>query len=195
MSSDEEEKYFKQRDAEKLAQARREKQLAAVREREREGVQDVLQSSEEVADEALSLGFDSQTARVLPLVPLIQMAWADGSVSTAESEKVEELAAGFGIEEDTPAHNFLTLLLSEQPSDVFFERVNRVITHLVDDNPEYWKDKSVVELSREVAEASGGFFNLTSPINADEGNLLSDFATLFAVQEKGAGDVISNGDE
>ncbi len=191
MSSEEEEKYFKQRDLEKLAEARREQQLEAIRQQERESVQHVLQSSDEVAAEALALGFDSETARVLPLVPLIQMAWADGSVSTAENEKVLELAHQFGIDTDSPAHNFLTLLLGEQPSDVFFERVDRVIAHLVEENPGYWQDKSVVELAREVAEASGGFFNLTSPINAKEGKLLGRFAELFSVQERPAGDIIT----
>ncbi|QDG53383.1 hypothetical protein FIV42_22345 [Persicimonas caeni] len=190
MSSEEEDKYFKQRDMEKIAEARREQQLEAIRQQEREGVQDVLQSSDEVAAEALALGFDSETARVLPLVPLIQMAWADGSVTTAENEKVLELAYRFGIEREGPAHNFLTLLLGEQPSDVFFERVDRVIAHLVEEQPNYWQDKSVVDLAREVAEASGGFFKLTSPINGDEKKLLDRFAELFSVQERSAGDVI-----
>lgn len=192
MSSEEEEKYFKQRDREKIAEARREQQLEAIRQHEREGVQDVLQSSDEVAAEALALGFDSETARVLPLVPVIQMAWADGSVTTAENDKVLELAHQFGIDRDGPAHNFLTLLLGEQPSDVFFERVDRVISHLVEERPDYWQNKSVVELAREVAEASGGFFNLTSPINSDEKKLLDRFAELFSVQERSANDVITN---
>ena len=195
MSSDEEDKYFKKRDAEKLAEARREKQLAAIRQREREGVQDILQSSDEVAREALDLGFDSETARVLPLAPVIQMAWIDGKVTSAENRKVLELAADFGIDEGSPAHNFLKLLLSEHPSDVFFDRVNRVIGHLVEENPDYWHDKSVVDLSKEVAEASGGFFNLTDPINRDEQNLLDDFAEAFSVQAKSAEDVINSEDE
>ena len=191
MSSEEEDKYFKERDREKIADARREQQLAAIRQKEREGVQDVLQSSDEVAAEALALGFDSETARVLPLVPVIQMAWIDGSVTSAENDKVLELARQFGIDVDSPSHNFLTLLLGEQPSDIFFKRVDRVIAHLVEEEPDYWQDKSVVELSKDVAEASGGFFNLTSPINDAERRLLSRFAELFSVQERPATDVLS----
>jgi hypothetical protein len=193
--SDEEDKYFKERELEQLAKARREQQLSAIRQSEREEVQDVLQSSDEVAAEALDLGFDSETARVLPLVPVIQMAWIDGSVSGAEADKVVELARGFGIDVDTPAHNFLTLLLGEQPSQIFFERVNRVIEHLVEEQPDYWRDKSVVDLAKEVAEASGGFFSLTSPINSDERNLLDQFAETFSVEKRGASDVIAKDED
>lgn len=195
MSSEEEEKYFKERDREKIAQARREQQLEAIRQQERDGVKQVLQSSDEVAAEALSLGFDSETARVLPLVPLIQMAWVDGSVTSAENDKVLELARGFGLKVGTPAYNFLTLLLNEQPSEIFFKRVNRVIEHLVDDHPDYWEDKSIAELAEEVAHASGGFFNLTDPINSKERDLLSEFAEHFSVQGKSAGDLLDDQDD
>ncbi|MFW5968147.1 MAG: hypothetical protein ACOCV2_11545 [Persicimonas sp.] len=195
MTSDEEDKYFKKRDAQKLADARRERQLEAVKEQEREGVREALQSSEKVAEEALNLGFDSETARVLPLVPVIQMAWADGSVSSAEDEQVRQLADRFGIRDNSPADEFLTLLLEERPSDLFFERVNRVIAHLVEENPDYWSEKSVVSLARDVAEASGGFFGLTDPINSDERDLLEDFAQAFGVDTRSAEDVINNGEE
>ncbi len=194
MSSEEEDKYFKERDREKIAEARRAQQLAAIRQQEREGIQEVLQSSDEVATEALALGFDSETARVLPLVPLIQMAWADGKVTSAENDKLLEMARRFRVNIGTPAHSFLTLLLGEQPSGIFFERVNRVIEHLVEEHPEYWEEKSVVELAREVAEASGGFFNLTDPISASERDLLADFAAHFEVGERRAADLL-NGEE
>jgi hypothetical protein len=193
--SSEEDNYFKERELEKLAKARREQQLTAIRQGERESIKDVLQSSDEIAAEALDLGFDSETARVLPLVPVIQMAWIDGTVTAAESEKVVSLADGFGIDVDSPAHNFLTLLLGEQPSDIFFERVNRVIGHLVEEQPNYWNDKSIVDLSKEVAEASGGFFSLTDPINAQERTLLTQFAKTFSVDKKGAADVITKDQE
>lgn len=195
MSSEEEDKYFKERDREKIAEARRAQQLEAIRQNEREGVQQVLQSSDEVAAEALALGFDSETARVLPLVPLIQMAWADGKVTSAENDKLLELARQFGVNIGTPAHSFLTLLLGERPSDIFFTRVNRVIEHLVDDDPDYWKEKSVVELAHDVAEASGGFFSLTDPISANERNLLADFAEHFEVHERTAGDLLADDED
>lgn len=192
MTSDEEDKYFERKQAEWREDRRREKRLEAIREKEREGIQEVLETSEEVAKEALELGFDKDTARVLPLVPLIEMAWADGEVSSAESRTVRELAKRFGLEPDSEAFDFMTLMLREEPSEVFFERVNRVVSHLVSENPDNWDRDSLVELVKQVAEASGGFFGLTNPINSDERDLLEDFAELFDVEGKSAEDLMND---
>src|SRR5690554_6785403 len=101
--SNEEDDYFKKQDLEKIAAARREAQIASIRQQEQDNVQVVLNTTEDVAAEALSLGFDGETARVLPLVPLIQMAWIDGNVSKKERERLNSLAEGFGIQQDSPA--------------------------------------------------------------------------------------------
>jgi hypothetical protein len=192
MKNDEEEKYFEQKEAEWRKDRRREKRLEAIRQKEREGIQETLQTSEELAEEALELGFDRDTARVLPLVPLIEMAWADGEVSSAEDRTVRELAKRFGLEPDSEAFDFMTLMLREQPSEVFFERVNRIVSHLVEENPDKWDRKSLVGLVEQVAEASGGFFRLTDPINSEERALLEEFAEEFGVEEKSADHVFDD---
>jgi tellurite resistance protein len=123
-------------------------------------------------------------ARVLPLVPMIEMAWADGTVTSGENQRVLEIADQLGLEPGEPAHNFLKMMLFDRPSDLFFERVNRVIAHLIEDNPEEWEGKSVVEFSKEVAEASGGFFGLFDSISEEERRLLEEFAELFSVDTR-----------
>ena len=195
MTSDEEEKYFEVKESEWRDDVRREKRLEAIRKKEKEGIADVLQTSDDVAEEALELGFDQDTARVLPLVPLIQMAWADGTVSSSESRTVRELAKRFGLESDSEAFDFLRLMLSEQPSKLFFERVNRVVRHLIETDANTWDQDSLVDLCEEVAKASGGFFGLTDPINSDERNLLGDFAEAFDVGTRGASDVLGSSDD
>ena len=132
MSSEEENKHIRQHDLDALHRMRREKQLKALRHDERDGIAVALQTSEEVAQEALELGFDQQTARVLPLVPLIQVAWADGSVSGAEARTVLQVAERADIKEGSPPHNFLKLMLDKKPSDLFFDRVDQVIRRLIE---------------------------------------------------------------
>ena len=169
----EEEKYFQQREMERREQLRREKELAALQQEERQNIASNLNTSDEIAAEALALGFDAETARVLPLMPLIQVAWADGSVSGAEERSVTELAERRGIEEGSAAHQFLKRLLLERPSDLFFERVNRVLMHMVAADPDSWVKKSIPELCREVAEASGGFLGVFgSKISEEEQTLI-----------------------
>lgn len=195
MTMDEEDKYFERKQANWREDVRREKRLEAIRSQERDGIADALQTSRDVAEEALELGFDQDTARVLPLVPLVEMAWADGEVSSAESRTVRELAKRFGLEPESEAFDFLRMMLDEQPSEVFFERVNRVVRKLVQNSPDNWDSESLVELVEQVAEASGGFFGLTNPINADERKLLQEFAEHFSVEDKSADDVLDQTSE
>ena len=184
--SSEEEKYIARREAQKKEDAMRERQLEAIKDQERDKIKGELETTDELAQEALELGFDSTTARVLPLIPLIEVAWADGTVTSAENRTVLELAEKYGIEAGSPSHNFLKMLLFEEPSDVFFERVNRVIAHLVSENPEHWSDMSVIELSKQVAQASGGLFGLLESVSEEEREVIEELAELFSVQDKSA---------
>lgn len=193
--SNEEDEYFKKQDLDKIAEARRAAQLASIRQQEQTSIQVALNTNKEVAAEALSLGFDGETARILPLVPLIQMAWIDGNVSKKERERLNTLAAGFGIQKDTPAGEFLEILINERPSDVFFGRVTQVVASMISEDPKFWKSESIIKLCREIAETSGSFFSLRDPINTEESDLLASFAAYFGVEDKTAGDIIiSKGD-
>ena len=102
-------------------------------EQERQGIAATLYTSDDVASEALALGFSAATSRVLPLIPLIQVAWADGSVSSAEERTVLEAAEQRGLVKGSESFALLHSLLVEQPPARFFERVNRVIAHMIAD--------------------------------------------------------------
>ena len=124
----EEDKYFQQ-----LAQERREAQrradaLKVLMEQEREGIAAALATSEDISREALELGFSAHTAAVMPLVPLIQVAWADGSVSSSEERVILEAAQQGGIKPGTRRFRFLYSLLVKRPPARFFERTNIVIS-------------------------------------------------------------------
>lgn len=180
---DEEEEYFQRENLEKKEKLRRKQQLQAIQQQERESIAKTLATSQEIADEAMDLGFDAETARVLPLIPLIQVAWADGKVTLAQSEKVLSKAEAYGVAPDTPAHDFLSLLLDKEPSTVFFKRANKVIKAIVDDNPGGDITTNVLPWSQAVAEASGGFFGLTNPISKKERSALSQIASIFNKSE------------
>lgn len=181
--SKEEEEFFLREDIEKELKLCRQKQLKAIQQRERTGVARALNTSDAVADEAMKLGFDTDTALVLPLVPLIQAAWADGKITTAETRKILEKAELFGIKPDTPASSFLNLLTQEQPTPLFFDRVNVVIKEIVDENPSGEVSTNVLAWSKAVAEASGGFFGLKNPIHKNQQSVLDELATLFGVHD------------
>ncbi|MFB6264636.1 MAG: hypothetical protein ABEL76_13580 [Bradymonadaceae bacterium] len=186
---DEEEKYFERKQAEWRRQVRRQKRLEAIRQKEVHEIAEELETTEEVAEEALALGFDQNTARVLPLLPLIQVAWIDGEIQLGETRRINDLAHEYGIENGTEAHDFLDLLLQERPSDSYFERANRVIRHLLQAGNAKWDGDSIVDLAKTVAESSGSFFGLTDPIAPEEADLLDDFADEFDVHGQEAIDL------
>jgi len=176
--SDEEDKYIKQAESDQIARVRRERQLEALRREEREGIADVLQTSQEIAAEAMDLGFDRETSRILHLVPLIQMAWADGEVQDDERARVLQASHDRGITRGSAAHEFLELLLDQRPSDLFFERTNTVIAHLLKQDPTGREAHDLIEHAKSVATAAGGFFGL-GKVSADEQALIEDLKDLF----------------
>ena len=178
--SNEESNFITQKEKDKLAKERRERQLKALQEQEQKDIAATLNTSDEVAAEALALGIDAATAPVLPLIPLIEVAWADGSLSQKESEAVLEAARNKGIK-NPAALEFIELLLSKKPSQLFFDRINRVIAAMVQ---EHGGDagSTILEQAKAVAEASGGFFGLTNSVSDEEKELLDNFAKMFGIK-------------
>jgi hypothetical protein len=176
--SDEEEKFIKREEADQIARIRRERQLAALREEEREGIAKVLHTSDDVAAEALELGFDRETSRIIHLVPIIQIAWADGQIQSKEREKVLEFATAAGIDSDSGAYDFLELLLEKQPSSLFFERTNQVIAHMLADGGSAVQKDDIVEHARSIASAAGGFFGFGS-VQEEEQKLIDNLIELL----------------
>ncbi len=178
--SDEEEKYIKQSESDQIARIRRQRQLEALRQEERDGIAKVLHSSDDVADAALELGFDRETARILHLVPVIQVAWADDTIQPDEREKVLSLARDRGISETSPAYEFLELLLDKKPSELFFERTNQVIAHLLERDASGLETADLLEQARDVAQAAGGFFGFGDKISDEEKELIEELTELFS---------------
>ena len=89
-----EEEYFRARDRELVEKMRR--AAAADQARQQLHARTGLQDPESVK-ELEALGFTPDTVDLLPFVPLIQVAWAEGGVSGAERQLVTQLARSRGI--------------------------------------------------------------------------------------------------
>ena len=176
----EESNYITQKEIDKLHKTRRARQLAALRADEQQGIAAALNTSDEVAAEALELGFDTATAVILPMVPLIEIAWADGRIEEKERQKVKEFAAANGIT-DAGALEFLELLMENKPSNLFFKRTNRVVAHIIADDPNNPTTQDVLTHALAVAESAGSFFGLTSAVSGAERDMLAELAKILNV--------------
>jgi hypothetical protein len=120
--------------------------------------------------ELAALGFTPETVSVLPLVPIVEMAWAEGGISEAERRLLVTLARGRGIAEGSPADLQLADWLARQPSPAVFERATRLIRAMLDTGSHADGTLTADELikySESIAAASGGILGF-GKVSAEE---------------------------
>lgn len=172
MATEEEEKYFHQQEVERRKEKRRELERAAAEAAEKRKVAATLATDDEaLVTRIRELGFDGDTARVLDLLPLVHVAWADGSVSANERRAISSILAQREIEAGTEAALLMEALMDERPSDTFLSETLELLRDLGGK-----KGASVIELCIQVADASGGFFGLGNKINDEERALIEEIA-------------------
>ena len=137
----------------------------------------------EVLRRVRDLGLDQETGAAILLAPLVQVAWAGGSVTGAERRKVLDLAASRGVTHGTPVYDKLVEWLDKRPSDELFETATEVMRLGFAVLPEPERDqriKALVAAAREVAEASGGglagLLGIGHAVSFDEAQVLDEIA-------------------
>jgi hypothetical protein len=113
------------------------------------------------------LGYDQDTVTLLYLVPLVQVAWLDGSVNQAERNRIRVMAGLQGVRENLAAYRQLMEWLDRRPSDEFFNGTVCVIRILLESLPENEQKEckeALIRRCREVAFASCGLFGWKSKI-------------------------------
>jgi hypothetical protein len=121
-----------------------------------------------------ALGFTPETVSLLPLVPIVQVAWAEGGVSEAERELILQFARERRIEPQSAAGRQLTAWLESRPSDEVFARATRLIRAMIDNPALDRTDLGIEDLihhCEEIAAASGGVLGFHK-ISAEERTLL-----------------------
>lgn len=167
-----EDEYFHRRERELIEKLRQRAQAEAARRQlgEQAGVAD-----EEILQDLQDLGYTPETVTLLHLVPLVQMAWAEGGVSDRERTLIVEAARARGVEADTPADAKLAEWLNTRPSQKLFEQTLRAIRAILESRPEAERDASRSDLlsySTAIAEASGGMLGFRS-VSPEERALLA----------------------
>lgn len=167
-----EEEYFRKREQELIEKLRQRAAADATRRQlsEHAGVAD-----EEILQDLQDLGYTPETVSLLHLVPLVQMAWAEGGVSGRERELIVEAARARGIEAGSPADALLTQWLTTRPSELMFERNLRAIRAILESRPESEREASrndLLSTATAIAEASGGMLGFRA-VSAEERAVLA----------------------
>ena len=170
-----EEDYFRKQDQELIDKMRRAAAAAHVREElgEKTGLHDPA-----LLNDLEALGFAPDTVSLLPLIPLIQVAWAEGGVSRAERSQIVALARTRGIAEGSPADIQLGDWLSARPPALVFAGATRLIRAMLAAGSAETHDLTaddLVKYCEGIAAASGGVLGI-GKISAEERAALNDIA-------------------
>jgi hypothetical protein len=172
-----EEEYFRKKEQELVVKIRRRSAMAAQR-REMAGVTGI--ADEEILSTLQELGYTRETVRLLYLVPLIQVAWASGSVTPSEREIVLDAANMIGIRTGSQVHLQLTDWLDERPDQEFFDQTLRVIRDIMETLPPEKRESGshgLVTFCKNVAAASGGILGFGNKISDDERAVIERIAS------------------
>jgi hypothetical protein len=170
-----EEDYFRKKDQELIEKMRH----AAAAEQARSDLRrETGLDDPALLDQLRDLGFTPETVRLLPLVPVLEVAWVEGGVTPAERELILRLAKTRGIEEESPAGQQLTTWLGERPGAAVFAGARRLVRAMLQSAPAGTDDLSadnLVQYCEQIASASGGMLGIRR-ISSEERALLSSIA-------------------
>lgn len=170
-----EEEYFRRQDRELIEKMRR--ASAAAQDRLAMETQTGIHDPE-MLQQLQDLCFTPGTVALLPLMPVLQVAWAEGGISTGERAAIIALARQRGIAPGSEADAQLTTWLDQRPSADTFRKATRLIAAMVDHPGEGLQDVTADDLLKyceQIASASGGFFGIGS-VSAEERAALQELS-------------------
>lgn len=136
----------------------------------------------ELLDHLLDAGFNAASLTALALVPIVFVAWADGSVTPKERQAVMSAALQRGLEHDPTALQMLEVWLQKHPSrslwklwKEYAEAVHATVSPTLAE----MLIKEILRQATIVAEASGGTLGF-GKISKDEQAILDEVAKLFS---------------
>ena len=157
-----EDAFFKDRDQQLLEKMRRElesfeesKKLAHV-----SGI-----TEERVLKNLVQAGVRAETMTAVTLIPLVEVAWCDGSVSPEERDAVLNAASRAGIHPDSAPYGLLREWLKNKPDSHIIEAWRDYVSEMAQlmpaENLAEMK-RNMIDRCTRVAEAAGGFLGLNT---------------------------------
>lgn len=131
---------------------------------------EALREASDVRDEAIlsrlaGLGIRAETLAALTMIPIVEVAWADGRMDERERRAILAGAESTGIEQGTPSHGMLAIWTEDPPGPALFQVwrdfMAALQAQLEPAEREHLREK-LVGRARAVAEAAGGLLGIGS---------------------------------
>lgn len=174
-----EDEFFRREDQRLLEKLRELKQVETTRASlaEASGIK-----NEAVLDKLLALGIRAEMVAALAVVPLAEVAWADGAIDARERTAVLAAAQKAGVAPGSAQYDLLARWLEHRPD----AKLLTAWQHLIQGLGEKMTPAETAALksalldnARAVASASGGFLGLGSKISESEEALLKQLTAAF----------------
>jgi hypothetical protein len=138
-------------------------------------------SDDAVLDQLVALGLRANTIAALSLVPLIQVAWADGAIQDNERTAILQGAHGKGLEEGSDGYELLQSWLKRRPGDELFtawETYIKALAAQLNDEQNRLLRNQIVGFAKLVATAAGGILGF-GKVSASEEKILHRIEAAF----------------
>ena len=174
-----EEAFFMERNAQLIEQRKKLEQVQQTR----EGLAKISGiKNNKILNKLIELRITPGVLASLSILPLVEVAWADGELDLKERKFVLEAAAKGGLSEGSVDYHILGEWLKERPSPKFLEAWLYYIEGLREAMSQQELDDLKTQLlsrARQVAEAVGGFMGVGSKISDPEKAVLKKMEDAF----------------
>ncbi len=174
-----EDSFFHQRDRELLARL---KEATGTQDLRSELAAATGSDDKAFLDKLVDLGVQPDMALALSLVPLVQVAWADGNIHEDERKAILSAADDAGIEETSSSYALLQSWMENAPGDeleVTWRSYVEALIGTLSANERRTFCEAALKRARAVAAVAGGVLGLGSKISASEKRVLDGLATAF----------------
>ena len=155
---------------------------ATAREEKKKEFQEYLNiENEEVLDALVELAVEPETLVAFTLVPLVEVAWADGEIQPTERDAIIKAAIERGVAEGSPTCSLLRNWLETPPDPKLIDTWRGYIEELMGSLSKSTRAQmktAILGRARGIAEAAGGFLGIAS-ISAAEKEKLEELEWAF----------------
>ena len=141
----------------------------------------LITKNEAILDKLIQLGIRAEVLAALALAPLVEVAWADGSLDERERREILARAEKSGIVPDSPGHAILQSWLERKPEPklltAWIHMVEGLCEHMT---PEQIKAlrTGLIERAQAIASASGGLLGM-GKVSAAEADMIQRLESAF----------------
>ena len=155
---------------------------ASAREEKKKAFREYLNiENDEIISALVDLDVEPETLVAFSLVPLVEVAWADGEIQPKERDAIIRAAVESGVEEGSPTCALLKNWLQTKPDSKLLEVWKGYIEELkgsLGQRSRAHLKSGTMGRARAIAEAAGGFLGVAS-ISAAEKKMLDELEWSF----------------